>query len=354
MAWSRILDISPELRDALPGVIADQLAVLCGFRGRAGLSFRVTSDPSSEPPYRFDVAGDVTQGRMDDPRSPYPLTNVRRRSAPATRASPSMNSSPREGQSTVRLSCRRAGYAKDSPWWLKAEVRQLELDRRLAAGLPEKMQTIWDKYSPSGRIDADVTLVSDGQRLLPQYTEVTARCPDVAFSYYKFPYRMEHARGTLVLKNDLLRVDMTAYGGDQPVAMTAEIQQPLSSPHGWFEASGKNMPIDKKLVEALKEKDQKVLQSLGAQGTTDFWLRVWRERPGEPPLQRLVLALRGCSICFEHFPYPLEEHPRADRATCPTASGSSPSWRAPMARARSRAAAGWPPIPGARSSSRCG
>jgi hypothetical protein len=300
------LDISPELRDALPGVIAEQLAVLGGFRGRAGLSFRVTSDPSSEPPYRFDVAGEVTQGRMDDPRSPYPLTNVRAKIRASNEGFAVDELFAQGGPSTVRLSCRRAGYAKDSPWWLKAEVRQLELDPRLAAGLPEKLRAIWDKYSPSGRIDADVALVSDGQRLLPQYTEVTVRCPNVAFSYYKFPYRMEHAQGTLVLKNDVLRADMTAYGGDQPVAMTAEIRQPLGSPHGWFEASGKNMPIDKKLVEALDVKHRGALQKLNARGTTDFWVRISRERPGEVPLQHLVLDLRGCSICFEHFPYPLE------------------------------------------------
>ena len=105
-----------------------------------------------------------------------------------------------------------------APWWLKAEVRQLELDQRLAAGLPENLRILCDKYSPIGRIDADATLVSDGRRLLGEYTEVTAWCQDVAFSYHKFPYRMEHAQGTLVLKNDVLRADLTAYGGDQPVA----------------------------------------------------------------------------------------------------------------------------------------
>ena len=136
---------------------------------------------------------------------PYPLTNVRAKIRASNEGFAVDELFAQGGPSTVRLSCRRAGYAKDSPWWLKAEVRQLELDQRLAAGLPEKLRAIWDKYSPSGRIDADVALVSDGRRLLPQYTEVTVRCPDVAFSYYKFPYRMEHAQGTLVLKNDVLR-----------------------------------------------------------------------------------------------------------------------------------------------------
>jgi len=305
------LMVSPELCDALPAPVAAAMANWRGFRGRAGAAFRVQSGSAPGEPYRFDVSAQITQGRLDDPRLPCPLTDVVATVQANNDGFAVRNLSARGGESTVWLDVRRAGYTPDAPWSLAARLRRIELGPQLMAKLPANMQLAWRKYWPSGLVDVDVALASDGRRLLPEATEVTVRCLGVAFTYHKFPYRMERAEGTLVLKNDVLSVDdMTAYTGDCPVAVSARVWQPLSDPFGWMEAKGHNVPLDQKLADALSAVNREHSESLAKlhlEGTCDFWLRVGRDAPGAEATQHFIVRLNDCAVCFEGFPYPLEK-----------------------------------------------
>src|SRR5690606_3605389 len=69
------LDISPELRGALPGPIAARFEVLSGLRAPASLRFQVASQ--GEQPPSFEIDGSLARGRIEDSRLPYPLTDVR-------------------------------------------------------------------------------------------------------------------------------------------------------------------------------------------------------------------------------------------------------------------------------------
>ncbi len=183
----------------------------------------------------------------------------------------------------------------------------MELDRALLGILPQSLQDQWYKYLPAGQIDADVQLAYDGQTWRP---EASVRCLNVSFTHHKFPYRLDHGTGTLELKDDLLKVNLTAYSGSQPVRLAAEVAHPLSGPTGWFEAKGDDIQLDEALLAALPEKPQEVVRSLDPRGRVNFYLRMWRDRPGEPMHQHLLLGLNHCSIRFSKFPYPLEQHPR--------------------------------------------
>ena len=88
------------------------------------------------------------------------------------------------------------------------------------------------------------------------------RCLNVSFTHHKFPYRLEHGKGTLELKDDLLKLNLTAYSGSQPVRLAAEVAHPFSGPTGWFEAKGDDIQLDEALLAALPEKPQEVVRSL--------------------------------------------------------------------------------------------
>ncbi|MBN2021238.1 MAG: AsmA-like C-terminal domain-containing protein [Pirellulales bacterium] len=309
------LAISPDLCDALPAPVAAAAADFRGLRGRAEATFRLSNAPAPGEPCRFAVTASLTQGRVDDPRLPYPLTGILATIHANNDGFAIRNLSAQGGEGSLWLDGRRAGYAPDAPWALEAELRRLELNPQLLEVLPEKLQTLWRKYWPSGLIDAHLKLASDGQHLRPEATEIVVRCLDVAFTYHKFPYRVERAQGTLVLKNDEVAVDdLLAYTGDRPIRMSARVRQLFSGPSGWFEARGEAIPIDQKALDALQPDSRRVVDSLRPRGTCDAWLRVEQPRPGVPPTQHYVLTLNGCSICFDGFPYPLENvHGRLER-----------------------------------------
>ncbi len=304
------LDISPEFRDALPQPQADALAVLGELRGHAALGFRVDYDPSAETPCDFDVSVRLKGGRVDDPRLPDPLTDVQATMRVNNRGFVINELAARIGQAELRISLEQSGFEPGrSPMTLEATIRELELDRHFLDVLPrslqEKMQQQWSKYDPAGKVDADVALVYDGKTWRP---DVSLRCLDVSFAHYKFPYRLEHATGTVTWKDDLLRVaEMTAYAGSQPVHIRAEVRNPMTHPSSWLEAWGSGLEIDKEMLLAVHERSRAFLEALHPRGTFDFRLTMTRDGPDQPQHKDLVMELNHCAIRYDAFPYPVDK-----------------------------------------------
>jgi hypothetical protein len=295
------VEISSELRDSLPEPLATRLAPLGDLRGQVELGFQVDYDHAAETPWRFDVTGRLARGRIDDRRLPQALSDISAKFRLNNGGYAIDELTARSGQATLRLSCSGSGLDSTSPLTLTAEVRRLELDPALMCVLPPAMQERWRHYSPAGPIDADVHLDYDGQTWRPQ---ISVTCLDIAFTHYKFPYRLDHGRGSVVLKDDSLKIDLTAYRGRQPVRLTAVVTGPFSpEPMGCFEARGADLQIDEALIAALPEKPQEVARSLDPRGNVSFYVRMWRNRPDEPMHQHLVLDLNGGSACFNGFPY---------------------------------------------------
>ena len=134
------LQVSPELREVLPGELAAKLTPLGPLRGAVKLEFRTIYDPATLPAHRFDAKGDLAAGRWDDPRLPHPLTDLCAKLQLSHEGFSIQNLSARSGQSTLRLSCRSAGYDSQSPMSLTADIRQLDLDPQLAQVLPGRMR----------------------------------------------------------------------------------------------------------------------------------------------------------------------------------------------------------------------
>jgi len=299
------LQVTPELRESLPGPIAEKLAALGELRAEGRMNFGLAYDPKAETPLRFQTAGQLVGGRINDLRLPHPLTDMRIKFRADNSGLVIDDLTARCNQATLRMSCRRAGFDAGSPMALTAEIRQLQLDRQLLGILPERLQDQWQKYRPIGEIDADLKLEFDGQNWRPEVSEVSLHCLNVSFTHYKFPYRVDHGKGSLELKNDRLTLNITAYSGSQPVRMTAEVTRPLNGPVGWFEAKGDDIQIDQTLIQALSEKTREVVQSLDPRGTGNFYYRCWRDDSNQPMHQHLLINANRCSIRYSKFPYPL-------------------------------------------------
>ncbi len=296
------LQISPELREVLPGSLAARLTPLGPLRGSVSLGFRTVYDPAAQPACRFDANGELTGGRWDDPRLPHPLTDLSAKLCLTHEGFSVQGLSARSGQSTLRMSCRSAGYGPESPLSLTAEVRQLDLDPQLAQVLSESFRAQWNKYGPSGQVNAYLKLDFDGQTWHP---EGTVECLRVSFSYHKFPYRIDYAKGSLDLKKDVLAVSLVGYSGSQPVRISAEVRQPFAGPYGWFKAEGEKIQLDEKLFAAIPNPSRAVVCSLDPRGTFNGSLQVWRDGPGEPTHRHLLVALNRCWVQYSKFPYPL-------------------------------------------------
>ncbi|MHB1033846.1 MAG: hypothetical protein ACYC35_02555 [Pirellulales bacterium] len=296
------LEISRKLRDALPAELGRSLDALGPLTAQASGNYSISSDPEGKLPCLFQASGNVVGGRIDDPRLPYPLMDVQAKVTLSNQGFSIDEMTARSGQTTLGLSCRRWGFDAASPLWLKAQAKRLTLDPQLLGALPDQWQQLWYKYLPAGEIDADLELTFDGKAWRP---DLAVKCLDVAFTYHKFPYRLERGAGDLRLKDDVLSIGLTAYAGGQPVRLDGQIRHPSPEAAGWMEVQGDHLPLDEKLFVALPDKSPAVVRSLHPEGTFDFFFRIERDKPGSPMRRYAKVNLNRSSIQFEQFPYPI-------------------------------------------------
>jgi hypothetical protein len=296
------VDVSPALCDSLPGALPEKAFVLRSVRGEAEFGFRLSYDPQSPTPSRVDACGQLTRGRIEDPRLPYPMTDVRATFRYDSQGWAIDELTGRSGSSTLRCSARQVATEAGRVLELTGDVRQVELDRPLLGVLPPAMKDLWYRYLPAGSVDVQGRVTYDGQTWRPEFE---ARTQNASFSYHKFPYRLDGCRGVLQMKDNVLSLNIAAQSGSQPIRLTAEVRNPLNGPSGWFEARGEELPLDEKLLMALPERNRSVVKSLNARGTCEFYYRVWRDQPTEPMHQRLVASVVRGELRFDKFPYKL-------------------------------------------------
>ncbi len=302
------LEISPELRDALPEPVALSLEQLPSIRAPANLSFRVTSDGTDAPP-QFDVNGTIDGGRIDDPRLPYPLTDLSARVHCDNSGIRVRDLRANHGRTTWEVpEFDRRGYRPDSPCALRATGRQVRLDPGWRDLMPPAWKKHWTHYEPAGEVNFDCSLSFDGQKWKP-WIQLTC-LNNASFSCYKFPYRLERGRGTLTLEGNQLHINLVAFSGAQPVTLRGSFRDPGPNYSGKIEIWGEKIQFDEKLFAAiLKPKQNKAIRSLDPRGTFDFHTVLWRE-PNDPlPRPRIHqhthVSLNRCTVTYEKLPYPL-------------------------------------------------
>lgn len=317
------LEISPELRDALPEQIAAQLDALGGLRVSAAGSFRATCEGPGQVP-QFEVNGRVAHGQLQDPLLPYPVTDLQAELHCDNEALRIQNLTARHGATTWQISeFTRRGYQARSPFVLRASARQVRLDNKWASTLPKPWSNYWQDYDPEGEVNLDCTLEYDGERVKPTL-EVT--CLDnVSFSFFKFPYRLEGANGKITLQDRTLDVALTAYSDARldpsevrtagraphhataPITLRGRFFNPGPQYTGSIEIRSEKVQFDEKLFSALlKPKARETLRSLNPRGSFSLVCQLWRDDPTRREMhQSAAITLARCSINYDKFPVSL-------------------------------------------------
>lgn len=297
------LDFSPEFVRALPAVLSRKLAEVGSLRCLVQGRFRLAHQ-TGQSGLDFDVRGQLSGGRIDDPRLPYPLTDLRATFRANNRELAISDVTARNGQTTLAIELHRQGYVKQSPYTLVARSRRVVFDQQLRSILPYDWQAEWHKFLPAGEFDADFKLVYDGREFKPELTIV---CKSVSFSYHKFPYRLERATGRLELVDRLLKLDIKAYTEGEEVRIFGKFRNPGPDAVGRVNISGDNIRLDEKLFLALSEGGRRIVRSLNPRGTMNVSFDLWHGAESPPRIhKKLSLALNRCSLRYNDFPYPLD------------------------------------------------
>lgn len=296
------VELGPELLAALPAPWVNDADPLRGLRGHAKITFELASDPTGRRPCRYHTLCQLTRGRIEDSRLPYPLTDV----DAVVRCRDGVLSIERftawNGAAQLSLTCRRQGFADDAPLALTAKVRKLTVNHELAAALPPDLYQLWQDFLPRGEVDLDLQLNYDGGRWK---TDLVARLDNVAFTYHKFPYPLHRASGTLTYRDDALQIDLRARADDRPLHILGRIVHPGPDATGWIELRGDELALNERLVTALPAEGRKALGALNPRGRFQVYWLGRRDQPRGKFHSHLELTLDRCAIRFDKFPYPL-------------------------------------------------
>jgi hypothetical protein len=296
------LDMSPELRAALPAELANRIAPLASLRATCGLKFAVNHRPDQPQPWEFGINGQILHGRFDHPRLPQPLTELAAEFRVDNGGVIVNSLTAAFGEAQIQCIGQLYGFAPGAPFFVEATAEKLLVGRSWERILSPELVETWKKILPAGEVDARLKLSFDGTVWQP---DVLITCRNVSFTYHKFPYRVDRGRGTVTLKDDHLSLNLKAQGAGREILIKGEIDAPSPDFTGWVEVSGSHLAIEPRIVEALQERPQQILRALNPSGTFSFYTKIHRADPRERPHQKLTLALDHCSIRYDRFNYPI-------------------------------------------------
>jgi hypothetical protein len=187
-------------------------------------------------------------------------------------------------------------------------VEHMPISRELIAALPERLQAIERDYEPEGAF----SLVLDFQRRAGQWREHCAlRLEDVAGVCAKFPYRLEHVSGTIDSEIDpsrpvdRIKVDLVGFSNARPVYIQGLIEGPRPAAVE-LAIKGDNVPLDDKLVGALKPEFRKIVHSFNPSGLADIEAFIRRAQGQTDFSGQYIAHFHDASLRYDVFPYPVE------------------------------------------------
>lgn len=313
------LVITPALENSLPIQFPTRLLSLHDLHGRLTLAYEITNQiaatalvgepasratPGNTLPFSFEVVGKLEEGRLDDDRLPHPLTDLTAHVYCNDHGGRLQEVKARCGSAKLFMSMTRSGWTLTAPLELKGHIAQLALDSAMADALSEKHRAVWDRFLPTGSVNCDFDITSDGQAW---QHDITAQLVNVSVAFDKFPYRVNNAGGTVRFAKRQLTIDTFGSAGRQRVLCKGQLEEPGPDFTGWLDiASEGPVPLDERLLLALDEKTQAIVRSLAPRGEGTFHFRIDRQDAQQPVQPYLAIALQNVAIRYDKFPYPLD------------------------------------------------
>lgn len=296
------LEVGPQLH-GLAGTLDGAAAGLAGLRGRLAVDWRLAGAVDRPDEVAVSAVARLDSGHFQHASLPFALSNVQA-TVRADRAGLACEEfSAHAGATRVRGSGRSTGWRAGADFDVVVEAERLLVGRHWEGHLPEPFAAQWSKLLPAGEIDLRARLVRREGRLDP---DVAVRCRNLSLTHYRFPYRLDHTVGTVILKGGALTLRLIGQAGGHPVHVAGSLDTSVAGAPGYVEVRGAGLQIDAALLAAMPQRSADIVRNLRGAGNFDFSFRHERDaRFARGYDNRLDLQLSRCSLAYVRFPYPL-------------------------------------------------
>ncbi len=299
--------LSNRMMGRLPESARGLLAETRTLEGRIDFLASAEGDFHLQELPRFQLEGSVAGFSLDDARLPMA---VFRTSAKFLVNNHGLSLTDVQGEledGRFRFNYRQAGLLEREQWHCSGFATGLYFSSasRAASWLPEYGTKLCQDFSPEGSGNVKFVLSHDGQQLRRQ---ITGQLTDMAFSFIKLPYRVEHCVGTVNWIDDRCDFEINTQLDQQAAQMTgfvdnigqgATYQVDLDVPG--------TIPIDQKLLDAVdaQPKLANVVRAFRPLGRVGGSGRIEKRIANGEVTRDLTIRLANCAVRHEAFDYPI-------------------------------------------------
>lgn len=300
--------ISPDLLVLVPEAMSEKVEPLMALRGKIDCHFSATGFTDNRKPIRFSTNGYVKEANVTDPRLPYPIQDLRANFDISEKRIEVSDIVAQSSIGEIRLDLIKESATFEGPWRLNATMDQLQINRKIADSIPESAKIHWDRFDPAGLVNLDLDLIYDGGEWRP---DLRMELIDVSFAYYKFPYRLERAKGMVRISKESCSVDIQAMAAGAVFKCKGAFKNPGPAMTGAVEIESLgDIPIDQKMMRALSAnpKVYKSVSSFRPKGMLSVKGVFGRQAARDGSIlnkSNYTLSIRDGSVLYEKLPYPV-------------------------------------------------
>jgi len=168
------------------------------------------------------------------------------------------------------------------------------------------LQRFFNRYQPYGRVDIDLDVSGNLNRLSESKLAGKVYCRDVAFCYYKFPYTVEHLVGQIdFTKNGVVLNNLSGKHRDVELFFNGWSRDFGPDWKYQIRIKSDNLALNNDLYNALSTTQKESWSAFSPTGFAAIDYRLSRRSQTDKE-KKLTVELRGAEAIYRYFPYPLK------------------------------------------------
>jgi hypothetical protein len=320
-----MIKVDPGLIQRLAGICPEATEHARELTGTLSLHATITNIPEATPRWGHEVTLHLTQGRLVHRDLPFSIEEVEATLTCTNSRIPRIEVRGKNGSTTlsavvedVALPCGSAvctsGFCPVS-LFKKADVKiqNLIVSETLYRSLPEKLASLrqlYERYQPAGPTDVQVEYHPGPG---PWQTHVVFRPCGMRLTYEKFIYTVDGVTGWIDYRSGgdegtAYSAELIAFASGQPISLRAQSHGERPALYANIEITGKNIPLDDKLLAALDEhKIRPLAKSFHPTGQGDFQATFVRKPEDDHFVNHFVINFHDASVTYDRFPVRLDD-----------------------------------------------
>ena len=321
------IKIDSGLMQRLAGICPEAVEQARGLTGLLSLHATVTNKPETEPHWGHEVTLHLTRGRLVHGDLPFPIEELEATLTCTNGRIPRIEVRGKNGVTTLSAVvedfvlpsnssasptrvCLETLFKK-----IDVKIENLIVGETLHRTLQDKeklasLRSLYERYQPAGPTDVEIEYHPGGG---PWRTHVVFRPRGMRLTYEKFIYTVDGMTGWIDYRSGgdegtVYGVELIAFAEGQPVTLRAQSRGEKPAFHANIEITGKNIPLDDKLLAALEEhKIRPLAKSFHPTGQADFRATFIHTPEHEHFANHFLITFHDASVTYDRFPVRLGE-----------------------------------------------